>query len=397
MSRYFIEAADVLFFKDGREIAPGSEYSAASVFPPHPGTLYGAIRSALLAQDENTDFSKSDFGNLNKQVQELVGSWTEKGELYISDYSLAYNNNGQPEPLFRLPCDVLKRKKPDKDKGEREEVHMSKPFTVSSAGIRSNQPLSNGNATWFYHQEGAVFEHDTAFITEEQFYAYLTCDLGSRDQSSSLSCELLNEAKEKEQEFKKEPRMGIVISRKTHTVEEGKLFTTPFIRPRKDIGLLVELNVDLDVLPDQTKLRLGGDGKMALLNETQHHGGKQLDESLGEKVVKSSRIKMVLTTPAVFEKGWIPDGLDESGRGQINGVEVQLEGASLGKHEIIGGWDVANKHPKKSRRAVPAGSVYYLTTDAPGQAFAQIHRKSICGNDDDRKQGLGITYIGVTT
>src|SRR5690625_502007 len=131
MTRYFIEAADVLFFKDGREIAPGSEYSAASIFPPNPGTLYGALRSAMIALENESDFRKSDFGLDGTDTGKLVGSKTNMGSLIIQSYALAKKGKNRIEPLYVLPQDVLVRKKPDYDKGEKDEALISKLYDGS--------------------------------------------------------------------------------------------------------------------------------------------------------------------------------------------------------------------------------------------------------------------------
>ena len=400
MSRYFIQAADVLFFKDGREVAPGSEYSAASVFPPNPGTIYGALRSCLISLNKQSDFDEEDFGLADTQLGNIIGTQHVKGILKLINFRLGQQTDNNYKALFKLPLDVLQRKKPDYEKGEQDEILCSSLKDRSAIGLKSNAPGSFLKTSWFVHQEGSFFEHEPAFITENLFYDYLIDDLKTNSDDHSLRDHLLKQIKkpdsDKQEPFLREPRMGIVINDESHTVEEGKLFTTPFIRPRKDIGFLIDLNIDSKHLPDNTKLCLGGDGKLAVLSQVENH---QLlsnnDMRLKEKLTAAETLKLVLTTPAVFKKGWLPDGIDpDSGKGEINGAPVSLRGAVLGKYQNLGGWNVAKNHPKMTRRAVPAGSIYYFTTPDPQRAFERMHIQSICA-EEDAKQGLGITYIGV--
>ena len=400
MSSYFIEAADVLFFKDGREVAPGSEYSAASVFPPNPCTIYGALRSCLLSLNKQADFDEEDFGIADTQLGNIVGTQHEKGILKLINFRLGQQTDNNYKALFKLPLDVLQRKKPDYEKGEQDEALCSSLKDKSSIGLKSNVPGSFLKTSWFVYQEGSFFEHEPAFITENLFCDYLIDDLKTNSDAHSLRDHLLKQIKkpdsDKQEPFLREPRMGIVINDESHTVEEGKLFTTPFIRPRNDIGFLIDLNIDSEHLPNNTKLRLGGDGKIAVLSQVENHQlHSNNDRTLRNKVIEAKTLKLVLTTPAVFKRGWLPDGIDpDSGKGELNGVAVTLRGAVLGKYENLGGWNVAENQPKMTRRAVPAGSIYYVTTPNPQKAFERLHKQSICA-EKDAKQGLGITYIGV--
>lgn len=69
---------------------------------------------------------------------------------------------------------------------------------------------------------------------------------------------------------------------------------------------------------------------------------------------------------------------------------------------VVGGWDLAAGRPKPTRRAVPAGSVYFFELE-DGDVDALFDRyfgQSICREDDattlndDGKQGLGLAYLG---
>lgn len=402
MSNWFIQPADVLFFRDGREIAPGSEYSADSVFPPNPQTLYGAIRSALLSCHAETDFKENDFGDIPQHIKDVVGTKKATGSLRIEKFVLATHKDGETQALYPLPLDVLKRKKAPMNQ---DAVVNARTMDLSAYGIRSNAPGIVTGLNWFTHQEGAYFEYQPVFIPEKQFHDYLLGKLGDVNESESLAFMLSYSENGKGNKpapyFVKEPRMGIVIDDESGTVEEGKLFTTPFIRMNMDegVGFLVSFKLGKNQLSANQMIRLGGDGKLASLIPVEYNRDA-FNEKLKKALTNTTRFKAVVTTPAIFEKGWVPDGIDpETGKGTLNAVQVALKSASVGRYTAIGGWNVAENKPKPTQRAVTPGAVYYFETPRPltGDDIERLHGQSICTglNNDYQKQGIGIIQLGV--
>lgn len=404
MSNWFIDIADVVFFKDGREIAPGSEYSASSIFPPNPVTVYGAIRSALLSSDSRVDFYADGFGDISQEIRRLAGNKRKHdddsisvtmGDLRIYDFGLACLKDNKVEPLYPLPGDILTTKKAEK--GE-EAVFSAGQIDLKKYGIRTNMPEPITSHSWVSHTEGSFFEYHPVYLTQPLWENYLLNDL---DEIKAL---LIDPQKRKqlsaEQFFTKEPRMGIVIDKETGTVEEGKLFTTPFIRLNnyERVGFRIMLNKELQKMMGEVLVRLGGDGKLAALRSADEYYEEDFKKTIGSRLNNKGEIKLVLTTPAIFENGWMPDGFDpETGMSLIAGVKVKLTGASIGRFQLVGGWDAANNLPKPSKRAVPAGTVYYLRCEKGSEEILveALHGQSICENEDYQKQGIGIIQTGV--
>lgn len=48
MSILFMQAEDVLLFRDGRPFNAGSDHEARSLFPPPPSVIQGVLRSHYL-------------------------------------------------------------------------------------------------------------------------------------------------------------------------------------------------------------------------------------------------------------------------------------------------------------------------------------------------------------
>lgn len=408
MSTYFIDIADVVFFKDGREIAPGSEYSASSIFPPNPVTVYGALRSAILASDPNVDFTADGFGGIADETRALAGSIKRTGEtiqettlgaLCITGFGLACKQDVETEKLYPLPGDVLASKKADPGK---ESAQNAKPIDFSSFGIRTNLPKATHAHSWVRYQEGSFFEYKPIYLTEELWRDYLLGKSGKGSEIANIVKDEMERDKFKpDNYFKKEPRMGIVIDANTGTVEEGKLFTTPFIRPnpKNNTGFWLSVQQDISQYLNGSLLRLGGDGKLSSVSEIAVTDDSSIVAELKKAVKDTGKLKLILLTPAIFEKnGWLPDGLNpETGEGKMGGVPVRLISANTGRYQPMGGWDVARNCPKPTNRAVPAGSVYWIECEKGREAalIDALHGKSICNKEDHQKQGLGIIHTGV--
>jgi CRISPR-associated protein Cmr3 len=89
---------------------------------------------------------------------------------------------------------------------------------------------------------------------------------------------------------------------------------------------------------------------------------------------------MVLTSPGLFERGWLPTGAADAGCGEavafsLHGVSGRIVCAAVPRAEVVSGWDLARWQPKPALRAAPAGSVYWLELD--GSVSADALRKLV--------------------
>jgi len=88
----------------------------------------------------------------------------------------------------------------------------------------------------------------------------------------------------------------------------------------------------------------------------------------------SQGLRVVAVTPLCFERGWLPDGLNESHgefRGRITGLkhDVILRAAFVPRPVYVSGWDMVRRAPKPTSRMVAPGAVYFFER-ADGQAFS---------------------------
>lgn len=373
MKTLFISPIDVIFFRDGRSFSAGVDHEAQTLFPPIPSSFYGAIRSAILSQ-KNAQFSKNGFSVSDDVARQEIGSASSLGTLQVGMFALARNRSGSVEPLLPVPADVLKQKKG----GNKQSLISPMPLP---SNIKANFPMPSLHFLWSVHSEKEFYESINGFLSLSDFHQYLEGILPSGNQIIELK-----------DIYAKEPRIGIRINRAKKTTGEGQLFSVEFIRLKEEIGFLLSLE-NANSLSDSGFLRLGGEGKVASYKTVT--ASLPDFSNIQKKVEEKKKFKLVLMTPAVFQKGWIPDDIDDkTGEGKLFGCKVKLIGASIGRFITAGGWDIAKNCPKSAHRAVPAGSVYFFEIlEGEIKDLFSHFGKSILA-DDWAKQGFGLSYIG---
>lgn len=405
MTHLFIQPTDVLVFRDGRPFDAGSDHLASGVFPPPPPTLYGAIRSALLAQ-EGADFATPDFG-LTGTATEVLGKVNKLGALRIADVSLGRaTSDSAAERLYAPPLDLLARKTSAADAHGDPAYLMTVP--QAHPGMQSNLPegmLLLGPAS--PHRIGTFYEGmGECLLTEKGFASVLS---GTTPEAFTKSLVARKSV------FEVERRTSVALRAAaskdfTSTAQEGNLFTVEFIRMHHRHGLVVTVDGDDGLLPDTGMLRLGGEGRPASFSKVSLEPPDSNDivaeraaieaqrEALVAEVARTGRVKMVLTTLAPFAHGWRPDGFGDDLRGTLGDAPARLVSAAVARPATLGGWDIHHNCPYPARPAAPAGAVYFFQLDAPSDAdalFARIDGNSLFSPDsDEAKKGLGVVRLG---
>ncbi|NBB86616.1 MAG: type III-B CRISPR module-associated protein Cmr3 [Bacteroidetes bacterium] len=390
----FLEPSDVLLFRDGRSFSAGDQL-ATGHFPPHPTTVYGALRSALLSQS-GADFHKADFGLKGTGLADVVGTKTAPGALSLTGFSLAHRTGDGVEALYPVPGDVLINKedkgKPFADVRGTYLVPVQRAASGPDVAGRTNMP---GDLLPLWPAASAGSDNPTYTGAEGWLSA------GPYAQLLRGSLQALQHAIPPGQLFSSEPRTSVSIEAEARTATEGHLFSVQFTRPHEGIGFLVEVDAPtLDLTPSGW-LRLGGEAR-AVRYETVDEGSAQVPPGYGDTAAaKGSYLKLTLVTAAPFSGGWLPDGFDpDTLRGEVAGVPCRLAGAAVGTPQHLGGWDVAAGRPKPTRRAVPAGSTYFVEVDSVEQRQELLQRRtpvSLIQDDDLQRQGLGLAHFGISS
>ena len=219
----------------------------------------------------------------------------------------------------------------------------------------------------------------------------------------------------------KEDRTNVTILPESGAAEDSKLFTTTgldFVRKPKEgasegrlsqmrIGVRVNFGEDVWAdfgnhapLPERLLVPLGGERRLAEVRATEADKGFwEVPQSLSGEGKKG--LRMVLATPAIFEKGWLPGWLWEKDGNLIgtipgSGVSVRLISAVVGRWKPLSGWsyEKGRNGPKALRRMVPAGSVYFFEVLKGGEGIADLWLHSVCDCEQDGRDGFGLALWG---
>lgn len=349
----FIEPLDVLFLRGNKLFgAPGSY--GESLVPPWPSTAAGALRSLMLVQD---GVDPADFA-AGRTEHAVLGTPQAPGPFAVAGFDVARRRaDGRIETLHALPADLVGASDDTgaADQPPRSFVRCLKPVPPA-AGLLSSAPLP----LWPVLAQDERSKAEGGMWLDQRGWAdYLAGRLpqsGSIARTSAL--------------WAIDPRVGVGLDAATRRAADGQLFMVQAVAFKPGVGFLAAVQGSTPLRPGV--LRLGGDGRGAALLPVAHQPA-QADLAA---IVKARRCRVVLTTPGLFESGWLLPGADMDRRLHWPGLSARLVSAAVPRTEVVSGWDLARQQPKAAQRVAPAGSVYWLddletTPEVLGKLAAQ--------------------------
>lgn len=348
-----LQAYDTLFFGGGKPFNIGEDNRAQGIFPPAPSVLYGALQKHYL-DHHPTEQTEAGIDALRKHLR-------------IKNFCLELVIADEPTPLFPLPLDLMTYK-------DEQELLA---YRLGVESISSENNSLGASALLLAKDQDRVAEViEDGWLTKRQFQAYLA-NTPETIRYEQLS-DLLN------QEYK----VGMARNRLSFAARENMLYAASMTRPATmEDHLNILLEVTGKTIETASFSRFGAEGKFVNIR-------KRTDVAIPLPTITDNRLKVILTTPCFFDAGAIPEWMQGVEPFTGKGLKVNLVAAAIGKYQSIGGFDVKKGQPKPMRRAVPAGSVYYLECEDAGALAETIHSKSIADKEKDQWQGFGIAYVG---
>jgi len=345
----FIEPFDVLFLRGNKLFGASGSYGESLVLP-WPSVPAGAIRSALLAEKGHDlgKFARSEIEDSELGTPESPQS----GTFRLSGFHLARRFvDGRIERLYAAPVDLSVT-----EENGRTIIRRMQPKSTCSS-------LQSSCAT---PQLAVLAEQERSkpqtgyWLPQEQWTCYL------RGKDKDLKEDKLLRA---EDLWKIDERVGIALDPTTRRAADGQLFSMQAVALHKaehqhgsasdySVGFLADISGA--ELPEQMLLRFGGDGRAAQATTQKHEAP---DECGYQSLRESQKCRLILTSPGLFEDGWMPTGIkkeDGSLRFELGGVKARLVCAAVPRAEVVSGFDVAKRRPKPAQRVAPTGSVYWL-------------------------------------
>ncbi|MCG8554131.1 MAG: type III-B CRISPR module-associated protein Cmr3 [Proteobacteria bacterium] len=166
------------------------------------------------------------------------------------------------------------------------------------------------------------------------------------------------------------------------TADEGVLFSHDVIEtldPDAEWAIGAEV-----ALPDGALFgvaTLGSDSRLTRVESLPAALFKPPARLLGAFGSPSKGLRIFAITPLCFEKGWLPDGLEQNGgtyRGRLAGIDhdVILRAAFVPRPTHVSGWDMAANAPKPTSRMVGPGAVYFFER-VDGKPFGEADARSL--------------------
>ncbi|GKU76476.1 type III-B CRISPR module-associated protein Cmr3 [Paenibacillus sp. L3-i20] len=229
--------------------------------------------------------------------------------------------------------------------------------------------------------------------------------------------------------FAVEERTSTAINRDTYAAQDEALYSMRMIVLPHDVTVVAEVNGELGAgleWPNQLSEvhPMGGKRRLAHFQEVDANSFPTCSDEVIKSLRGAKYIRMILTTPAYFAKGWRPGWLDEKLRTKSEwsddkGISLTLRWACIPGYLPVSGWSYSNKKEEKDksktindkkqngvekavRRMVPAGSVYFFEVEEGYDAadFARNFWLSSMSDRDRRKgsfdeeDGFGLAIWG---
>ncbi len=361
-----LDPVDTLFFRDGTPFSADSspQDGVTSVFPPHPGSLTGAIRAALALCN-----GWNGRGLWPEEHNGVLGDGPDDLGMLSFDGPFLLRCG---QPLFRAPRHLLGSINHD---GWTPRV-LLRPGSAAACDLGDAVRLPVPPTS---DQRPDLKTGDDWWLTRTDMADVLRGEIPSGTGIVS-----------RHELWSNEPRIGLARDRNTRTAQEGMLYSTQHVR----LAQGVSLGAQIAGLPDDWThpfgriVPLGGEGRFAECQEW--NADVTLDMPLQE-IESHGRVTIIALTPLDIEEavylGKHP--LDVTG-------DVRIVSACLDRPQRIGGWDSHAHRPLPLRSVLPPGSVLFCETREPGRFVDAISSNDRLVRVGSRRQhGFGLVALGI--
>lgn len=367
-------AIDTLFFRESRPMESMGELQ--SVFPPPVRTLAGAVRSLI---GETLGIQWNEFSEKHPHAA-IIGYGEKLGNLRLKGAWLAWEG----KRLYPAPLHILKKD------NNFFQLNLAQEGTWCDLGRCVRLPkLPESKSEKSENNPKGSKPLENTWLTYEGLVTVLAGNTPTKDQIKNA-----NEL------FERESRLGIARDNATGTVQKSMLYQTQHIRPKAELSIELDVTgLAEDYLPNKGMLRLGGEGRSASVEIT----SKIADLPAGKTAETGIALYLLTPLPINWNIGsgenWQPlpgfkrvqpdditpnkdckqSGQITTWRGELNGIELELHGAVVGKAIREGGWDMAAHKPRAVTSLIPAGSVFFckILKGNAQDAIKALHDKNI--------------------
>ncbi len=381
-----LQPRDPLIARDARPFDPTPGARATTLAWPWPQTVAGALRTHA---GNAIDLDWSVHENLIR-----IHEMSLKGPLLVAwqDTERAW------QPYIPAPSDaVVYSENPELPPGQRnlKVMRLSPRSLAGGEGVDLPYP---GDLQPLAVDQDVKPEHGVAFWSIDDAWRWL---LSAGDEAPPV--QWLGP-------LPQETRMHVALDEASGTASEGALFATTGLRfpdsaTTGDYPATAML-ARLSGLPDGWDPRpgfvpLGGERRLTAIEPVPDGLWPAAPEMPDANV---RRLRLMLVTPGVFERGWLPGWLDrrtlEGAPPSAPGLKLKLVSAALGRRMAISGWRLRDgeRGQRPTRYAAPPGAVYFFdVVNGPvtAEQWRGLWLESIADLGLDRDNGYGLALPGI--
>lgn len=395
MATWIIEPRDPLIVRDGRPFGPVPGTRAASLAFPFPSTIIGGVRTRSGMGphgffDTSLISKVKCIGMRGPLLVELgetgtIEQWlcpAPADSLLFEDAGTA---SGELTPGAVGDDAVLRRLTPLKiPAGALMDLEDLAPVGLVKPDPR--KPHGHAPRFWYWKKFLEWLEKPSGRVTGE---AVNLADLGQHGPGQ-------------------ESRTHVSIGPETGTNVDGALFQTrglEFTHAKADrrriqsarrLALAIGVDSPESYRPREGLSPLGGERRLV---EWKSSAAPILEPvcptTVRNEIARIKACRMLLLTPAHFMKGSLPGWI---GTQHFTGVIPHLKALSIGRPQVVSGWDYEICKPKPTRRLAPAGSVFFLQLEGTEEA---IHKwidamwlHNVSDDPQDCLDGFGLAVLG---
>ena len=381
---------DSLFFRDGSpyQKEETNQSGTASMFPPSPPTLVGAIRAACaraLGWKDGSNWSK------NKEIREQLGNDEDLGPLHFRGPFLVRRKSpsnktvdDKTELLFPAPANLMgKIEKPDDKPGNENDKPTVESLTwLSPSSIALHSDIGSAHLPAVVanpRSEGAKLLYEKGWwVTAEGLEQVLQNQPPNKEHLVHQS-----------QLWSKQPRFGIARSEDSRTTKEGAMYSPSHIRLKRSVSIAMEVSgltpKCKETLPTQPQ-PVGGESRVCWLRLCEHSlpFPKLPKWNTAEETLHYT---VTALTPVAVPN---PPKPEVENYAKLPG---RIVSACLPRPVILGGWDSLECRPLPLKPYLAPGSVLFLEAkNEERENIKKLHNDAI---GDRTNWGFGLVAIGI--
>ncbi|MCY0885129.1 MAG: hypothetical protein OWV35_04515 [Firmicutes bacterium] len=358
------QAVDSWFFRNARPYDVLGGMDLEGRFPPPARTLAGAVRT-LLGDAWGVDWEAfarhpDTYRIAGQRLRDRIGWGPDPGPLRFSGpWLIREGQRLYPAPRFLFWSGGLPEAAGDAPAGGRWWRARIGPPVRSDRGL-VRLPVLPPDAAGAAPVEGV-------WLTAAGMERVLAGGLPQRGEWYPES-----------QLWAYERHFGIARFRDRRTVQPGLLYHATHVRPDSRVALELEVRGGPERWPLPAWVRLGGDGRAAMVEAVDRAAWPRLP------ACRQGGLVLMLATPGTWDgdlgvlPGFVPAeraGV-RSWVGSLLGIRLRLHAAVMDPPVREGGWDLARGRPVARRAYVPAGSSWYVTVEGGSgleEAVSRLH------------------------